>query len=79
MATPKPIQMNVETTTTTQVKITLTGAQILELLENKVAGGVPNTAKIQFCVPGGGDYSNTKIEFKHAPFVVIEYESTTSS
>ena len=58
------MKLNATTTQQVETKITLTGADILELLRSKYPEHFRLSPKstVYFSVPGGGDYSNTDID-----------------
>lgn len=58
------MKLNVTSNSIIQSKITITGADILELLKSKYPEHFRTSPKsrVTFHVPGGGDYSNMELD-----------------
>lgn len=59
-------------------QLTLTGREILDLIVNdgfEIPTPMPEASMMEICfkVPGGGDYSNTSVDFKDEDRVVVTW------
>jgi len=72
-----PLDIQTRTTHLTITTIKLNGRQILELLKDRITDKIPDDAVVAFSIPGGGDWSNTDLEFKDDSLVKVSYTTIT--
>jgi len=66
---------NVVVVTTRTHSLELTAEDIITLFR-KAGCDIPRGAKVEFKVPGGGDWSNTLIEVDNNSPVIVTWETT---
>lgn len=67
------MKLSAQTTKVITKEITLTGRDILKLLQASINEEIPANATVFFQVPSGGDYSGMALDITDEDHITVEY------